>query len=248
VKKSILNFAPAMMCLVMSTACETTAGSGASSFAGLMSNFQETQARFNGTFYETLDMATIADGHVASEDMEVRRFLSQGSLGESNEFIGTIHTSLHVKDGTFVNLVSSEAVMVPLAQIRDQLLAQWTGPQPEDILIVVSDEMGYEGRALKENVIILPIGALLDIAFGVPGESADGTEQGVDPEVAALDRELAEKYGLNLAVVAEDGEPPQPSTQSELAAFIGHELAHILLGHYQRGDGAVERESINNWM
>ncbi|MEL6753643.1 MAG: M48 family metalloprotease [Pseudomonadota bacterium] len=213
-----------------------------------MSNFQETQAQFDGTFYETLDMATIGDGHVASEDMEVRQFLSQGNFGESNEFLGTIHTSLHVKDGTFVNLVNSQAVMVPLAQVRDQLLAQWTGPQPEDIVIVVSDEMGYEGRALKENVIVLPIGALLDIAFGLPGEGVDGTEQGVDPKVAALDRELAEKYGLNLAVVAEEGEPPQPSTQSELAAFMAHELSHILLGHYQRGDGAVERERINNSM
>lgn len=192
--------------------CATTAGSAASTFAGLTTNVKDTHTTFNGTFYDTLDMQTVAQGHYDFSEEDLQRLALTGGDDAAKGFLGVAHATSYLESGRSLNLVVDESITGPLHAIRDRLLAAWDGPAPE-IEIFVSGEQGYHGQAFSKNFIIIPVGALVAIAD-------ERTEI--------------------------DGQETVPASEDELAAFIAHEMSHILLGHYQRGESASLRDKLNN--
>ena len=199
--------------LLAVSACATTEASSAATVSGLLSNTKSAQATFEGTFYDTLDMAKVEEGHYVVTDADYEKLaLTEDPRKSAKGFIAMAHAASYIETGASRNLVTDPSIVEPLNRIRDRLLAAWDGPAP-DIQIFVSGEQGYHGNAFQQNFIIIPVGAIAAIAD---------------------DREEI------------NGEPNLPGEEDELAAFMAHEMAHILLGHYQRGLSASYTDKLNN--
>lgn len=202
-----LGFVCAVLGTLGTAACSTTQGSSASSFAGLGTNFKPAYKTFDGTFYQTLDMGRVSEGHYAFSEKDVATLALKRDPGRAHGFIGVAHSSIYQTDGSTRNLVIDPAITTPLEKLKEDLIAAWGGPAP-DIKLFVAAERSYHGQAYPENFIVLPIGALIDVTM--PTEGSPAGEEG------------------------------------EIAAFMAHELAHILLGHYKRVEETDARRKLNN--
>ncbi len=209
--RHILSMA-AIGATLLSSGCATTAGSTASTFAGLVSNTKLSHTTFDGTFIETLNMDTVAAGHYAFSEADIQKLALTGDPASAKGFLGVAHARAFLNTGYSRNLVVDESLVKPLEGVRDRLLAAWGGPAP-DIKIFISADQDFHGMAFPENFIIVPISALIGIA---------STESEVN------------------------GQKNEIGTEDELAAFLAHEMSHILLGHYQRSEQASMRQKLNN--
>lgn len=199
--------------LLAASACATSNASSAATFGGLLSNTKSTQATFDGTFYDTLDMAKVKEGHYEVTDADFKKLaLTEDPRKSAKGFLALAHAASYIETGSSRNLVMDPSIVDPVNRIRDRLLAAWNGPAPE-IEIFISGDQGYHGNAFQQNFIIIPIGAIAAIAD---------------------DRNEI------------DGQSNLVGTEAELAAFIAHEMSHILLGHYQRGVSASYTDKLNN--
>lgn len=195
----------ACLTALLLSACTTTAGSSSSTAGGIFSNFKPTYKSLSSSYYDTLNMETIAENHITVTEEDLVKLAVNADLSDAKGFIGVAHASSYLETGESHNLVLEEGLTGPINLMKDNLLAAWDGPAP-DIQVFISSQDSYHGRAYKENFIILPIGALMNIAD-------ERTEI--------------------------EGEENKVGSEGELAAFMAHEMAHILLGHYKRG---VEKE------
>lgn len=210
---NIRNLAGAVSAAALLAAggCATTSASSGGTFAGLMSNAKAAHTTFDGTFFDTLDMEKVKEGHYVVTDEDIARLALTEDPSTARGFIAMAHAASYIQTGESRNLVTDEAVTRPVREILDRILAAWDGPAPE-IDIFISGDQSYHGAAFQQNFIIIPIGALAAIAD--------------------------ERTEIN-------GEANLVGTEDELAAFIAHEVSHILLGHYQRGVAATMTDRLN---
>lgn len=171
--------------LMVASGCSTTSASSASTFGGLLSNTKAAHATFQGTFFDTLDMEKVKEGHYVVTDADIAKLALTEDPSTARGFIAMAHAASYLQTGESRNLVTDDAVTRPVREILNRLLAAWDGPAPA-IDIFVSGDQGYHGAAFQQNFIIIPIGALAAIADDRTEINGEKNVVGSEDELAAF--------------------------------------------------------------